>query len=711
MSTVSSQKPPRRWLRRIAVAFLVLAIGVPVAGYIALTSMDTAQLTSFLQQQVRQKTGRELYIKGGMDLSFGLSPAITLREVALSNPSWATQDALFYADSLSVRFNLLPLLSQELDISEITADGAKLALEKHASGKVSWQFEPKNPSPEPAAPKNTAGAADSAEPQAQPAFTMRLGPLVLRNTEVTYIDHAGQAPRTLLLPLIEAKAEGDVHLKATLTLGEFSGEIAIEGAPLEEFTQKPVLLDASFSGPRSASLAVKGKLKGFASKAAELYLRADMKTDSLAAFSSLTGSPLPESDSLALATDINGTFEEFALDKLEARFGDAEASGRARVSLSGATPFISATLNVPVYTLPEGSASQPAQAAATTPAAGDAPPSGSRVLPDIGFPTTALSALNADIEFTVGEINGPKISLNSLMGHLVLKGGILQVDPMQFKIGDDLVKGHFAYNTGVNPPAMRFSVAASGSDLGALLHTLDVSDKLKGGRFETDATLHGQGTSLHAMLPTMQGAASLVIEGAVLKEPRLQEATELANLMQGKSRSGDVALNCALGKLALKDGIGTPEYLIADTKHVRLHGEGTVDFPQELLALTFYPQPKDAGMNELSFPVKIKGSFADPSVKPDKAQAAFSAAKMLSGSKKLRALESFLGKGSQSDQSAAANVQHPCLEPINTPADAQGDLKASDVIGDQKEGFKEDFKSIEKDVKGIRDGLKNILGK
>lgn len=704
--------PRKSKIKYVLLALLALLVLVPVAGYIALKSMDVDRLASYLQQVVRENTGRELYIKGGVEVTFGLTPSLSLYQVALANPPWAKRDALFYADRLSVSLNVLPLLQREIDIRGISADGAKLALEKSAGGKVSWLFDA--PSKKSAPGKGAlASFSEETEKEAdaqtahKPPFTIYWGPVTLHNTEVTYDDHANDAPLLVTIPELTAQTQKATRLEASVKLQSFSGNVTLEGAALKELPEKPILVDVALQGEQDARMSLKGKIKNIAAQT-ELYLTLDAGAQSLAAFSALTGGALPETDALSLATEIAGSPKELALDQLRAQVGETEASGRARVSLNGAKPFVSATLNIPSYRVNKGD--RPADdAAAGAPEHAPSVPKDKRILPDIAFPGNALSAVSADVEFTVGEIVTPKRTLNSVMGHLVLKEGILQADPLQFKLGEDLVKGDFAYNTSVSPAAMRLKFSAQGNDLGAFLKAVGATEKMEGGRFSGEVALKGVGGGLYAMLPQLQGTAELVVENAVIKDPKLQEATELANMIQGKNRSGDVGLTCALGKLSINQGVGTPDYLVADTKHTRLYGEGTFDLPQELLALTFYPQPKEAGLSELSFPVKIKGSFADPQIKPDRAQAALSVAKLFSGSKKLRGLESLLGKGKGgAPEEKDMSGLHPCLEPISLPPDAS-DVTAKDVVGEKKEDVKQEIKSIEKDVRGLRDGLKNLL--
>lgn len=698
----------RRWFKRLLMAGAATVVLVPVAGYVALSSLDLTRLTAYLQKEVKEKTGRDLTIDGGMDIAFGLSPTLSVKQVALSNPSWAEHQALFSADEVTVQLDLLPLLHRELAIQQVSTSGAKLALEKSAKGSASWEF--KKPKAKAEEVKEEKAETKAKAEKDVPAFTTRIGPVELTDTELLYKDHAGGKPLALTVPHLSLATQGGVKLDADLALNGFTGTLKLEGAPLEEVTEKPIALNFSMQGKQGAEVTVDGKIKNITATP-ELYLDAKAEADTLAAFGALTGSALPETEALYLKTTVSGSPKELTMETLEGALGEAEATGKARVSLTGDRPSLSATLNVSSYKVPHTSSSTPAEKAAGEKApAPAAPTAGKRVLPDIAFPAGALDALNADVEFTVGEIVSKKQRFDSVMGHLVLKEGILQADPVQFKLEDHLIKGRIAYNTSVKPAALTLRFSTEGQNLGAFLHALDLTQKMEGGVFSGEVSLKGRGGNLYAMLPNLEGHVSAVVENAVLKYPKLQEASELSNLLQGKNRSGDVHLTCALGKLDVTGGIGKPDYLVADTKNVRLTGEGSIDLPQELLALTFYPQPKKPGLSELSFPVKIKGSFANPSIKPDRTQAAFSIGKMFSNSKKLRGLEGLLGKKDGASEKDMSGI-HPCLTPIETPQEEGAPASAKDVLDVKKEDVKKGIKDVEQDVRGLRDGLKGLFKK
>ncbi len=702
----TSSRGPSRFFVRLIIFVIVLALLIPVGGYLALNMVNQEKITEFVQAKVQEKTGRELRISGNIRPQLSLSPSVTITDVALSNPKWATSPNLVSAESVAVSMDLLPLLSREVVINSISATGVTLALEKNKQGKTSWTLEP----------SAIAHAEEPAEPQAEgdkpEGFKTQIGPMTFKNVQLSYLDHAKDKPITMSVPSVTLDTQENIQVSADIAVDAHKGTLELSGGTLSELTEKPVTVKLSLSGPDDSRVNVKGKIREL-QKEPELSLDVEAAADSLEAFSSLAGSALPGSPPFSVRTELTGTLQDIAMDNIQASIDDANISGRARVNLSGAVPTINATLAAPQYRMGEQESTQPVAAAGSTEAA--APPAPKdRIIPDIIFPAGPMSAVDADIEFTIGEVITPRTTLGTVMGNLMLKSGILQVDPLQFKIMEDRVKGRFAYNPNVSPPAMSASMSVSGQDFGKFLTEVGTTEKVSGGVFNGALTLKGQGGSLHAMLPSLNGTVEAVVEHMVLEDPKMQDATELANMLQGKNRSGDIKVNCALAKLDIDQGVGQPEYLVADTKHVRMYGEGSVHLPQESLSFVLYPQPKSAGFAELSFPVRIKGRLANPEIKPDRTQAAFSITKMFVDSKKLRGVEALLGKG-KDPKAAGQDLSglHPCLTPIENPEATATEPAPSlkDAVDVKREDVKEDFKAIEDDVRNIRDGLKGLLGR
>ena len=81
-------------------------------------------------------------------------------------------------------------------------------------------------------------------------------------------------------------------------------------------------------------------------------------------------------------------------------------------------------------------------------------------------------------------------------------------------------------------------------------------------------------------------------------------------------------VNCSIAKFQVDRGIFTPEVLIIDTTRSRVTGKGTIDLPLQAIDLRLKPRPKQRSLINLSMPVKIQGTLADPEVQISRSGAA-----------------------------------------------------------------------------------------
>jgi uncharacterized protein involved in outer membrane biogenesis len=121
--------------------------------------------------------------------------------------------------------------------------------------------------------------------------------------------------------------------------------------------------------------------------------------------------------------------------------------------------------------------------------------------------------------------------------------------------------------------------------------------------------------------------------GIVMGEGRLSNLVlELAGLdvaealkfLVGKDRM--VGVRCAYTDLEAQDGIMNVRAFAFDTTDTVLLGEGSVDLRDEKLALKLKPRPKDVSPVSLRGPLRVGGTFRNPSVIPEPAPLALRAA-------------------------------------------------------------------------------------
>ena len=112
------------------------------------------------------------------------------------------------------------------------------------------------------------------------------------------------------------------------------------------------------------------------------------------------------------------------------------------------------------------------------------------------------------------------------------------------------------------------------------------------------------------------------------------------------------------------------------------------------------PTPKAAGLGQLAIPLRVSGTFGNPSILPDPQGTALAAAQISLGFSKsadLNALGSLLGQTNPSASGAAQNS--PCFSA--PPASATG-------AADQPQTLKDTIKQQENKVRNIRDSVKGL---
>ncbi|MGD8477367.1 MAG: AsmA family protein, partial [Burkholderiales bacterium] len=112
------------------VIVMVVVFGA-VLAYIAAT-FDPNEYKGQLVDLVHEKTGRNLNIEGDIRLTFFPKIGVGLGPTQLSERDSETEFA--GVDDLRVALALLPLLSKQIVVDEVVADGLRAKLVKHADG-------------------------------------------------------------------------------------------------------------------------------------------------------------------------------------------------------------------------------------------------------------------------------------------------------------------------------------------------------------------------------------------------------------------------------------------------------------------------------------------------------------------------------------------------------------------------------------------------
>ena len=120
---------------------LLLIIGIIVALSLAATVaisllVDAGTINNQLKAIVKQQTGGDLDIKGGMSWSIYPEVSLSLADVSYTNSG--EQQPLARLNALQLSVELMPLFSGNVNVSGINLDGMTLNLEVTKDGKQNW---------------------------------------------------------------------------------------------------------------------------------------------------------------------------------------------------------------------------------------------------------------------------------------------------------------------------------------------------------------------------------------------------------------------------------------------------------------------------------------------------------------------------------------------------------------------------------------------
>ncbi|GLT17589.1 cell envelope biogenesis protein AsmA [Vibrio zhanjiangensis] len=116
--------------------FIAIPILVLLGAIVALVLfVNPNQFKPLIVEQTQKQTGLELVIEGDISWKFFPSLGFELGKTELRNPQGFSQPNLFKVDTVGIDVSVSPLFNQQLEIGNITLDGAEFYLETLKDGR------------------------------------------------------------------------------------------------------------------------------------------------------------------------------------------------------------------------------------------------------------------------------------------------------------------------------------------------------------------------------------------------------------------------------------------------------------------------------------------------------------------------------------------------------------------------------------------------
>jgi uncharacterized protein involved in outer membrane biogenesis len=325
-----------------------------------------------------------------------------------------------------------------------------------------------------------------------------------------------------------------------------------------------------------------------------------------------------------------------------------------------------------------------------------------RVLPQRRFNLPSLSAMNADLQIAIGELDfgsdGVK-PLRDLRTHLALQGGVLQLTKLQATVAGGQFSGSTSLDANQQPALWGVELQLRQVDLVGWLPALRTDPgraqaKGQGGKalkqrrhaarqggnqevlayltgsLDGQVQVTGRGRSAAEILATLDGNARLVLRDGSLSHL----ATEVAGLDLAQAlgvlvqSDRPLPLRCARLDLKLEQGVARPRLAVLDNSDSTISVDGQVDLRDESLALRATVKPKDFSPLSLRAPIVVGGTLAAPTATVE----VQGLATKLLGALALGAVAGPIAAMVPLIDSGQADAADPCTTPAKDTADRPG---------------------------------------
>jgi AsmA family protein len=592
-----------RSLKYSLAGFAALFALAAVAVVVAVHTIDVDRYARLAIAEVKTVTGRELAIRGKLEISLFPRLAVRAEDVSFANAGWGSRPEMIRAKRVDGAVALVPLLSRKVEITRLAVTDLEVLLERDAKGVGNWVLKPPAPASAP------APAGDGRD------FHFDVHELVVDRGSLAWRNGASKdtlrlAIRRLRMAERTLSSDRDVALDAAFREQPFTvkGRIGRIIDLIAKTADWPLDVVATTDG---ATATAKGEIDWSAAlPALDLALKAELKH--AAGVAKLAGTPLDLPMPATLTAKFTSGKGEQVADPLKLTLGKSALEGRASLKTDGPRPFLRATLSSPEIDLAQSPASKRERR-------------GGRVFSDVPFPLEALRKLDADAELAIGRLVLPsKLPLEGLKARAQLKGGRLEMQPLAATAGGGPVSGRMVLDA-ARPKAPTLAVALDGKGVSMerIAAALGHAGAVTGGLTDLAISLDGPGESAARFVGGANGEVRIVMgparaSGAALDAGggAISSILDKANPFRRTDPYTDI--RCAVVRLPVRDGIATAQRTIAyETAKVNMVMAGTINLRTEGLDLAIQPTVKEGigiGVGALSELVRVTGTLSDPSV-------------------------------------------------------------------------------------------------
>ena len=625
----------------IVIVLLIAGVLIAAPSFIPIESYKPR-----IAALVKEQTGRDLTINGGISLSLLPRIVVTVEDVTFSNADWASNDQMASMESMEVVLKVLPLFKGEIALERFVLVKPEIDLAINRRGVGNWVFSPTitadtpPATPEPAA----SGSGNDNEPgsASSPAVrNVQLGKIAIEGGTVRYSDARSAAQYDLM------------EINIDLSLPSLDDPLGLDGAFV--WNGDKVVLDLDVAAPRAFSTGgtsaielvldapkLNGTFSGMATLSPVLSIdgSAALRIPSVRELASWAGQPMAPGGGFGAldlkgAIDVKGDVYRFAdatlsFDGMNGTGDIAIDAGRARPKLSGSLALDRLDANIylgaPVASNDnDGGAPSSAGGSSGGGATSSTPATG---WSDAPIDLSGLKAVDADLNLSVQEIFFQALKIGESALAINLSGGKLTSRLTKLDLYEGQGTGQLVLDGSRATPniAAKFDLASIAAF--PLLRDAADFERLEGaGTINIDVTTSGN--SQKAMMSALNGSGSVRFENGAIRGINIAQLTRnvLSAATSGWESGGTQSTDFSElgGTFTISQGVLTNNDLKMLSPLVRVNGKGSVNMPNQTLnyrvepklAATLEGQGGGTDVKGIEVPIIITGSWFNPKFAPD----------------------------------------------------------------------------------------------
>ncbi len=557
-----------------------------------------------IERAATMALGRDVKIHGAIHLSIYPDIGLRLDDVSVANPSGAHDPQMINAGSIVVGAKIVPLLSGQLEVTQLTLQDAKIDLESDYDGSTNWSF----------------GEEPAAGGKANAAALDRIGfsHLALRHSDVL-LRNASTGTSTLFKDVSASLDMPDVPTPTLALPLSLDGNLSYNGERLTLFGR----LDnfGALMGGRSTSLRlsisseiINADFEGMVGRG-NISGALKMGAHSVRSFAAWLGHPLPAGNGFGLVA-LEGTFAardgvyslshtHLAFDSMNLN-GDLSLDTRPKVLLLTGNVTID-RINVDPYLAPGASddtvLAQKARAAN----------------PDAPLALSGLRSIDAQVTLAVGSLVLPHMTLDQTVVKADLTGGVLKAELKRLAAFGGEGKASFVVDAKGDAPEFHQSLEISGVKAQPFLTELAGVKKIAGtGAIRFDISSHGN--TPRDIVRHLDGKGEISVANGTLAGADLAAVAHLLQTVlsgeipgEAVGESAQTPFRSLSATFVVADGVLHSQDMRLLNPAVEIDGAGDVDFAGQKLDLHFDPRPAPGMHNSgIGVPFFVKGSWEKP---------------------------------------------------------------------------------------------------